>query len=73
MASAVTEGCTAERRKKRGRKRRQSDLPSGSSGPLMQVSENGLKPQEILVCFGPSGRSVPSANLSCLGNYERKR
>lgn len=48
MASAVTEGCTAERRKKRGRKWRQSDLPSGSSGPLMQVSENGLKPQEIL-------------------------
>jgi len=39
MASAVTEGCPAERRKKRGRKRRQSDLPSGSSGPLMQVSD----------------------------------
>ena len=69
MALAVTEGRSAERRKERGSNWRQSDLPAGSSGPLMQVSDDGRNLRELASKggSGPSGRSVPKARPSCLG------
>lgn len=71
MASAVTEGCPAERRKKRGRKWRQSDLPSGFPDPsckclIWPETSGNFGAASVLV-----GRSVPKADLSCLGNHRR--